>query len=99
LEKWNRGDIMSILPPGIGWLGKLSIFVCGLAAYIAYDTHSSLTIFAVINFIANFWSLGIMWNYRGDPYERSNYVQSVIIVNMITSGLGLIFLIIVLLTE
>jgi len=90
---------MSLLPPGIGWLGKLSIFVCGIAAYIAHDTHSSLKIPAIINFIANIWSLGIMWNFRGDPHERSNYVQLVTMLNMITAALGLLFLVIIIVSR
>jgi hypothetical protein len=81
--------------PRVGLLGKITIGVCALATYIAFHVDSAMRIFALINLIANFWSLGIMWNY-GPGSIGSNYENFVIKINMITSGIGLIFLIILL---
>ena len=61
-----------------------------LATYLLRSTW--LFVPAVINAIANFWSLGVLWNYRGAPVS-GNYERVVGGVSMLTSLIGIVLLI------
>jgi len=67
------------------------IGVSVIAAYLLRDTW--LFIPAVTNAIANGWSLGILWNYRGAPVS-GNYQRIVGAISMATSALGIILLVV-----
>jgi hypothetical protein len=71
----------------------LLIPIIGISVLAAYLLRSTwLFIPAVINAIANFWSLGVLWNYRGAPVS-GNYERVVGGVSMLTSLVGVILLI------
>lgn len=73
---------MPLLVPIIG--------ISVLAAYLLRSTW--LFVPAIINAIANFWSLGILWNYRGEPIS-GNYERVVGGIAELTSLAGVILLI------
>ncbi len=66
------------------------IAISALAAYFLRGTR--LFILAVVNAGLNFWSLGILWNYRGAP-PSGIYEGIVSSISFLTSVLGLILLI------
>lgn len=71
----------------------LLIPIVGIFVFAAYLLRSTwLFVPAVINAIANFWSLGILWNYRGAPVS-GNYERVVGGVSMLTSLIGIVVLI------
>ena len=80
-------------------MGWFSFIICGIATYLAFKTNSAISIFALINAIANFWSFGIMHNYGGHIGVGGNYERFVITLNMITTIVGIILLIIVLINR
>ena len=45
--------------------------------------------FAIGNAVLNFWSLGIMHNYKNEPYVHP-HERPWVMVNMITSVIGLV---------
>jgi len=52
--------------------------------------HSSLAIFAVINAAANFWSLGVLRNFRRNPEMAPAFFVD---MNWISAVIGIILLI------
>jgi hypothetical protein len=69
----------------------LAAFI-GISAIAAYLLrHTWLFIPALINAITNFWSLGILWNYRGAQVS-GNYETIVATVSILTSAVGIILL-------
>ena len=71
----------------------LLIPIIGISALAAYLLRSTwLFVPAVINAIANFWSLGVLWNYRGAPVS-GNYERVVGGVSILTSLVGITLLI------
>jgi hypothetical protein len=52
--------------------------------------HPSLAIFAVINAVANFWSLGVLRNFRGNPEMAPDFFTT---MNWISALIGIILLI------
>lgn len=56
-------------------MGKYSIFVCGLAAFLLYGlNHKYLMILAIFAMLGSFWSLGIMHNHAVvAARDRHNY--------------------------
>lgn len=68
-------------------MGFLMIIICAIAAYRLYG--HSLFIIALIITILDFWSYGIMHNYRRNPDMIPNFWVS---INMISSigGIGLL---------
>lgn len=77
-------------------LGWLAIAVCGLATYLAFKIDSSLRLLALLNLMANFWTLGIRYNY-GLGKVPSNYEHLVVMINMVTTCIGIILLLIIVL--
>ena len=67
------------------------IGVSAIAAYLL--RHTWLFVPALINVVANFWSLGILWNYRGAPVS-GNYERIVGAISMLTSAVGIILLVV-----
>jgi hypothetical protein len=71
----------------------LLIPIIGISVLAAYLLRSTgLFVPAIVNAIANFWSLGVLWNYRGKPVS-GNYERVVGGVAMLTSVLAVVFLI------
>ena len=71
----------------------LLIPIVGISVLAAYLLRSTwLFVPAHINAIANFWSLGVLWNYRGAPVS-GNYERVVGGVSMLTSLVGIVLLI------
>lgn len=67
----------------LGWL------LFGASAYAAFLWGHW---FAISNAVINFWSLGIIHNHADDPAIRSGYERLVVVLNAVTSlvGLGLL---------
>jgi len=72
-------------------MGIIWIVIC--VAAVLLSRGKSIFAFAVINAIANIWSFGIMHNYRYDPQNIPDFWTT---INMITTVIGVILLIIAL---
>ena len=71
----------------------LLIPIIGISVLAAYLLRSTwLFAPAVINAVANFWSLGVLWNSRGAPVS-GNYERVVSGVSMLTSLVAIVLLI------
>lgn len=67
------------------------IVISAFAAYRLYG--SGLFIVALINALANFWSLGVMVNFRGEAWPQNNYDRFVGAVAILTTIAGIVLLI------
>lgn len=72
-------------------MGKVHLIICILSTVILYEESRVLFILSLINSIFNFWSFGIMHNFKSYPLNAPN---SWTVINFITSVAGIIFLII-----
>jgi hypothetical protein len=63
----------------LGWLFFM------LSAYAAYTLK---TWFAIANAAVNLWTLGIMHNYADEAGIRDNWERFAIVVNSVTSLIG-----------
>ena len=66
------------------------IAICVIATYFLRTTW--LFVPALINALANLWSLGVLWNFRGQPVS-GNYERVVGAISMLTSLIGVVLLI------
>lgn len=72
-------------------MGWLSVGICVFAAINLYEDQTSpVFIFAVIVAIGNFWSFGVMVNFRDEPRLIPNFWTQ---VNMFSTFIGVILLI------
>lgn len=69
-------------------MGCLTVIVCLAAAALLYWAGSAFGTVALINAIANLWSLGIMHNYGGSRTVDSKYESIVTTVNLVTAFVG-----------
>jgi hypothetical protein len=67
------------------------IGVSMLAAFLL--RHTSLFVPGLLNAIANFWTLGILWSYR-DFLVSGNYELVLSAISMLTSALGIVLLVV-----
>jgi len=72
-------------------MGIIWFVVC--VAAVLLSMGKSIYTFALINAIANIWSFGVMHNYSHDPQNIPDFWT---IVNMITTVIGVLLLIIAL---
>lgn len=73
--------------------GLISLAICVAAAWRLYG-HGALFVVASIVAVANFWSLGIVHNYKHDSIHQAPEQRPAIAVNMLTTLAGLILLVI-----
>ena len=71
-------------------MGILGLIASGIAAWFFYSEGHFMAVPAIINAIANLWSLGILKNFKEDP---QNAPDGWTLINMATSVLGIILLI------
>jgi hypothetical protein len=67
------------------------IGVSMLAAFLL--RHTWLFVPGLLNAIANFWTLGILWSYRDFPVS-GNYELMLSAISMLTSALGIVLLVV-----
>lgn len=69
--------------------GLISLIICVAAALRFYSKNSMIFWIAVIVVVVNFWSFGVMYNFKDSPQSAPNFWTT---INMITTfiGLGLI---------
>ncbi len=75
--------------------GWVSVLVCGVAAYLMFNISKGAGIFALVVLGVNFWSLGIIHNY-GPGQVRDNYERFVVTLNMLSTIVGVILLVVAL---
>jgi hypothetical protein len=85
--------LLTTLPAYLGARQTGGRPVCIAATVALYRVSSALGTLALIVTLVNFWSLGVMHNYRNEPGVSGGYERFVISVNMITSVTGLVLLI------
>jgi hypothetical protein len=74
-------------------LGFIFVSFWAVATFIFFNDSSSLFIFSLILGVLNFWSLGILFNYKHDSYTPRIWGG----VNILTSLTSIVFLIIAIL--
>lgn len=67
-------------------MGIISVFICGLAAYLLNSTENEIIFnIAAVNTGINFWSYGVMHNFSDDQMSAPN---SWTMINMVTTVIG-----------
>jgi len=66
--------------------GLISLIICIVAASRVYSKSIMIFWIAIIVAIANFWSFGVMYNFRDNPNMAPDFWTR---VNMITTFIGI----------
>lgn len=70
--------------------GLISLIICIVAASRVYSEGSVIFYISIIVALLNFWSFGVMYNFRDNPIMAPNFWTK---INMITTFASIGFLI------